>query len=153
MTSTKPLPMVVASAAAVLTLQLGPVPALATTSPSAPPGHGSHQHGADHSVSSPTGRPEHAGHDSHGSHGTDGYGSHATDTHDSHGTESHAHDGGGGADSKTDHTDHGGAADTVSSRSRAYVLSGFGAVNVAVLGAALAMRRRVAGPARGRGSR
>lgn len=135
MTSTKPLPMVVASFAAVLTLQLGPVPAFATTSPSAPPGHGSHQHGAGHSVSSPTGMPEHAGHDSHG-------------------TESHDHDdGGGGADSKTDHTDHGGAADTVSSRSRAYVLSGFGAVNIAVLGAALAMRRRVAGPVRGRGSR
>lgn len=143
MTSTKPLPMVVASFAAVLTLQLGPVPAFATTSPSAPPGHGSHQHGAGHPVSSPTGMPEHAGHDSHG-----------TDTHESHGTESHDHDGGGGgADSTTDHTDHGGSADTVSSRSRAYVLSGFGAVNIAVLGAALAMRRRVAGPARGRGSR
>jgi hypothetical protein len=95
--------------------------------------------------------PEHAGHDSHG---TDTHDGHDTDSHESHGTESHDHDdGGGGADSKTDHTDHGGAADTVSSRSRAYVLSGFGAVNIAVLGAALAMRRRVAGPARGRGSR
>lgn len=143
MTSTKPLPMVVASAAAVLTLLLGPVPASATSSPSAPPEHGSHQHGAGHSVSSPTGMPDHAGHDSHG-----------TDTHESHGTESHDHDGGGGgADSTTDHTDHGGSADTVSSRSRAYVLSGFGAVNIAVLGAALAMRRRVAGAVRGRGSR
>ena len=151
MTSTKPLPMVVASFAAVLTLQLGPVPAFATTSPSAPPGHGSHQHGAGPSVSSPTGMPEHAGHDSHG---TDTHDGHDTDTHESHGTESHDHDdGGGGADSKTDHTDHGGAADTVSSRSRAYVLSGFGAVNIAVLGAALAMRRRVAGPVRRRGSR
>ncbi|HEX6921916.1 MAG TPA: hypothetical protein VF314_16985 [Actinomycetes bacterium] len=103
-----------ARAAAVVLLVVlgGTVPAAAAEDPHA-------HHGAGHSAGHGTGQPA--------------TGQPATE---------HDHSGDQPADPPQDHNDHGGRPDAVSTSRRTAVLSGFGAVNSAVLAGALLMRRR-----------
>lgn len=86
--------------------------------------------------------PAAAAEDPHAHHGAGHSAGHGAGHGSGQQATEHDHSGDQPADAPQDHNDHGGRPDAVSTSRRTAVLSGFGAVNSAVLAGALLMRRR-----------